>query len=160
MIAARTGEIDFQDGLRITPHVLIAQLRDGLPAERVSVCSLPIEGWSKYDLGEHISDFGVFTVEAVTSTEQRVQGVFLSHSHSFYESATTDDSERRAYHDGVIASDLLGQREFSWGHVFCRLDRESKRDWLVVIYNPFASVPLHQREEFRVLFAHEPVSRS
>jgi hypothetical protein len=158
MIAARTGEIDFEDGLRITAHVLIGQLRRRLPVEKVSVCELPIKGWRKYELGEHTSDFGVFTVEAVTSSELRVEGVFLSHSHSFYESATKDDSERRAFHDGVIASDLLGQREFPLGHVFCRLDRESNRDWLVVIYNPFASVPLHQREEFRVLFAHEPIS--
>ena len=158
MIAARTGEIDFQDGLRITAHILVEQVSDGLPAETISMRSLPIEGWRKYDFGEHGSNFGTFAVEVVAGPEQRVEGVFLSHSHSFYDTTTTDDSERRAFHDGVIASDLLGQREFSWGHVFCRVDRESNRDWLVVIYNPFASVPLHQREEFRVLFEHAPVS--
>jgi hypothetical protein len=97
MIAARTGEIDFEDGLRITAHVLIGQLRLRLPVEKVSVCELPIKGWRKYELGEHTSDFGVFTVEAVTSSELRVEGVFLSHSHSFYESATKDDSERRRF---------------------------------------------------------------
>jgi len=116
---------------------------------------LPIPGWQQHMLGEHTSSFGTFSVEVATGFEHRVEGVFLSHSHSFYTTASQDDSERRAFHDGVIASDLFGQQEFPWGHVFCRLDYQSNRDWLVIIYSPFSAIPLHQREVYRVLIAHE-----
>jgi len=147
--------VGFDDGLRIAAHTLIKPLLASLPADAVSVRPLPIEGWQQYALGEHVSSFGDFAVEVATGPEERVEGVFLSHRHSFYDPTTPEDSERRAFHEGVIASDLFGQQEFPWGHVFCRIDRATNRDWLVVIYSPFSSVPLHQREVYRILMAHE-----
>ncbi len=91
----------------------------------------------------------------MSGAERRIEGVFLSHSHSFYEVGTTDDSERHAFHEGVIATELRGQREFSWGHVFCRLDKRSNQDWLAIIYTPFSNIPLHEREFARVLLAEK-----
>jgi hypothetical protein len=85
-----------------------------------------------------------------------VEAVFVSHHHSFYEAETVEDSERRSYHESLIASDLRGQREFSWGHVFCRLDPKANRDWLVLIYSPFCGVPLQERAVYRILFEHAP----
>lgn len=60
------------------------------------------------------------------------------------------------FHEGVIATDLFGQREFPWGHVLCHLEVRRNRDWLVVIYTAFSGVPLQQRKISEVLFAHEP----
>jgi hypothetical protein len=156
MITPVTGEVSFDDGLRIAAHTLITSLLGLLPASQVSARPLPIKGWRQYNLGEHSSDFGKFAVEVVTSFERRVEGVFLSHCHEFYDATTPDDAERRVFHESVIAADLFGQREFPWGHVFCRLDPQANRDWLVVIYSPFSAVPLYEREVYRVLFAHEP----
>jgi hypothetical protein len=155
MIIPSTGEVSFIDGLRITAHAMIQPLLRTTP-EPFSSRTLPVEGWSQHLLGKHLSHFGAFEVEVATGTEHRVEGVFLSHAHPFYDVTPPEDSERRAFHDGIIASDLRGQREFSWGHVFCRLDSQHNRDWLVVIYSPYCSVPLHQREVYRVLIAHEP----
>jgi hypothetical protein len=154
MIIPHNGEIDFADGLRITAHSRIEPLLLVRPAA-VTSRTLPIEGWSQHCLGEHASGFGEFAVEVAVGAEQRVEAVFLSHAHSFYEATTPDDAERRVFHEGVIAFDLRGQREFSWGHVFCRVDRKQNRDWLVVIYSPFCSVPLQEREVYHMLFAHE-----
>jgi hypothetical protein len=154
MIAPSTGEVSFTDGLRITAHSLIQSL-PRVTLENITSHELPVKGWSQHHLGEHPSSVGPFAVEAVTGMEHRVEGVFLSHAHSFYEATTPEDSERRAFHEGIIASDLCGQREFSWGQVFCRLDKRANRDWLIVIYSPFCGVPLHQKEVYRVLLAHE-----
>lgn len=156
MILPETGEVNFASGLRITAHTPIVQLLADLPSSKVSTNSLPIDGWNQHLLGIHESDFGRFEVEVVSGSEDRVEGAFLSHIHPFYRSDTPEDSERRAFHDGVIATDLRGQKEFSWGNVFCRVDPKQNRDWLVVIYTPFSSVPLHQREIYRMLVAHEP----
>ena len=154
MIVPSTGEISFTDGLRITAHALIQPLLRTTPGP-VSSRALPVEGWNQHHFGEHPSSFGRFEVEVATGAADRVEGVFLRHLHPFYDPATPEDSERRAFHEGVIASDLRGQREFSWGHVFCRLKKEENRDALVVIYTPFCNVPLQQREVYRVLVAHE-----
>jgi hypothetical protein len=93
-------------------------------------------------------------VEASLSDERRIEAVFLS-----YESQglkpSSGDPERRGSHDAVIATDLMGQQEFSWGYVFCRLDQKANHDWLVVVYNPFTSVPLCARSLDKLLFAHE-----
>lgn len=156
MISSSTGEISFSDGLRITAHMPAHLLPKPDSPNAIAATPLPIEGWRQYFLREHPSSLGPFTVEAVSGREGRVEGVFLSHAHSFYENDTPDDAERHAFHEAVIATDLLGQREFSWGHVFCRLDDKHNRDWLVLIYTPFSNVPLKQQEIFRLLIAHEP----
>jgi hypothetical protein len=159
MIIASTGEICFE-GLCLVPHAPVKSiLVDAMRAMRnwaiVEKRRLPIEGWTQHLLGTYQSDHGDFDVEVVTGPEDRIEGVFLSHRHAFYERNTPGDAERRIFHDSIIATDLIGQREFPWGHVFCRVDNESNRDWLVVIYNPFSQVPLHAREVYRQLFAHE-----
>ncbi len=157
MIAPSTGEVGFADGLCITAHALIVPLLASLPAETVSERPLPVAGWRQHRLGEHTSSgFGAFTVQLATSDEQRVEAVFLSHNHSFYLAGTPEDSERRAFHEGVIATDLVGQREFPWGYVFCIFNRDANRSWLAVIYSPFSGVPLQEREVYRALMAHEP----
>ncbi len=123
----------------------------------VSTRKLPVPGWSQHALGLHTSDHGDFQVEVSVGMERRVEAVFLSHRHPFYEADTPEDSERRAYHEGVIVIDLHGQREFPWGHVFCRFNPLIKCDWLVVVYNPFTNIPLHARTVEMLLEAHEPV---
>jgi hypothetical protein len=156
VILPSTGEIGFEDGLRITAHAYVARLSRSLIEERISARALPVPGWEQHRLGEHLSSHGRFEVEVVCGPERRVEGVFLKHLHPFYEPDTPEDRERRVFHEGIIATELKGQREFEWGHVFCRLDARENRDWLVVIYTPFAGVPLHEREIYRVLMAHEP----
>jgi hypothetical protein len=156
VITAATGQIEFDDGIRIAAHEQIAPLLATLVTSNAKKNALPIVGWHHHLLGEHDSSFGRFAVEVVSDRENRAAAVFLSHCHSFYDPTTPDDSERRTFHESIIASDLLGQREFAWGQVFCRVEHQANRDWLVVIYTPFASIPLHEREAFRVLRAHEP----
>ncbi|HWB58024.1 MAG TPA: hypothetical protein VG733_00965 [Chthoniobacteraceae bacterium] len=158
MITAATGEVGFEKGVRILPHHHFPMLLCEVVRKehhRVSGRKLPIAGWYQHELGIHKSNHGDFQVEVVTGSENRVEGVFLSHEHAFYECRTPDDAERRVFHEHVIATELRGQREFSWGHVFCRVDIKANRDWLVIIYNPFSNVPLHAREAYRQLFARE-----
>ena len=158
MIIASTGEVCFETGLCVAPHQPFQSILADAKWKNqstVSLRKLPLEGWTQYVLGIHKSDHGDFEVELATGPELRVEGVFLSHHHSFYDPSTPEDAERRTFHEGVIAADLHGQREFSWGHIFCRVDTKANRDWLVLIYNPFSNVPLHAREVYRQLFEHE-----
>jgi hypothetical protein len=85
-----------------------------------------------------------------------VEALYFSHCHSFYEAGTPEDAERRIYHEGIIAADLGGQREFGWGNVFCRVQTIVMRDWMWVVYNPFSNVPLRARSIEMFLRAHEP----
>ncbi|HSI15763.1 MAG TPA: hypothetical protein VK961_27190 [Chthoniobacter sp.] len=118
---------------------------------------LPIPGWTQHLLGVHPSEYGLFEVEAVSDRDSHIQAVLLAHSHSFYQSDTPSDSERRTFHEGVIGSDLLGQREFSWGEAFCRLDTGNNKDWLVIVYTIGPQVPLPRAELLRHLREHEPI---
>jgi hypothetical protein len=156
MIAASTGEISFVDGLRIAAHSLIEPLRKAATSSR----ALAAKGWSQHLLGYHASEFGQFEVEVVSGPEGRIQGVLMSHAHDFYQVAAPHDSERRAFHEDVISSDLRGQKEFPWGHAFCRLDEQGSQDWLVLIYSPYCGVPLHKQQAHRVLTAHAPKPRA
>lgn len=149
MISRSTGEVVFED-LRLVPQ---AVLRPGdAPATR----ALPVQGWSHHLFGVRQSDRGGFSVEALSDQEGRIQVVLLAHAHPFYQADTPDDSERHVFHEGVIAADLAGQREFSWGQVFCRLDRKSNRDWLVVAYAQGPQVPLQTATVLRHLHEHAP----
>ena len=94
-------------------------------------------------------------MEALTAEEQRVYLVLLSHSHSFYELGTPGDAERRAFHEGVVSSDLGGQKEFTWGEVHCRLESTLNQDWLVIAYSRGVKVPLPEKEVILQLFGHE-----
>jgi len=150
MISRSTGEVCFEDGLSFSPHVMLSP--DHVRSFR-SHSFLSIPGWTQHFLGKHTSEERVFEVEAVSDPACRIQAVFLAHSHPFYQSDTPGDKERRVFHEGIIASELGGQLEFSWGEVFCRLDVKSNTDWLVIIYTPGPNVPLHPPEMLQHLYA-------
>lgn len=130
MIRRASGEIDFRDGLLLRGDQEVTAL---LPIVRST--TLPFPGWAQHDLGRHDSEHGTFQVEIVCGAERRVQVVFLQHCHAFYEQDTPNDGERRAFHEGILARDLGGQREFSWGQAFRHLDVRENKDTLVVAYS-------------------------
>jgi hypothetical protein len=153
MISPATGEVVFSDGLGFGPLELYSVLN------QVDICSMPfplVSGWTKRVMGVHPSNHGEFDVEIVCDGDDRVQTVAVSHVHSFYQSDTPEDSERRAFHVGIINFDLLGQREFSWGEVLSCLDIERNKDWLVVVYTTEIAVPLSRAELLRCLYEHQP----
>jgi hypothetical protein len=145
MISRLSGEVTFQD-LRILPQaVLPSALLKEKPVGHSG--HFPIPGWSGHQLGLHRSDIGPFQVE-VLCAEGRIQVVLLAHvrplanARPFYEQNTPGDAERRAFHEGLISSELAGQREFSWGEVLCRYDKRVNKDWLVIAYNQGPHVPV------------------
>src|SRR5665213_1420573 len=121
MIVSSTGEIGFADGFSLGPHAQITALQSYELKRR----AIPVKGWNQVEMGVHPSDQGDFEIEISSGPENRVEAVFLSHNHSFYEADTPEDNERRVFHEGVIARDLRGQHEFSWGNVFTKLDPKS-----------------------------------
>jgi hypothetical protein len=151
-----TGEIDFRDGLRILPHCSLESL--SLASEKpftIRTRKLPLKDWKRHVLGAHLSEHGTFEVEALSADGDCVHVVLLSHQHSFYEPGTHEDSERRVFHEGVISSDLAGQKEFTWGEVICRLEMPANRNWLVVAYNRQPRVPLPDKTVLLRLFGQE-----
>ena len=153
MIASATGEVNLRDGLVIVAHCRVRRL---IRASReTKVRALPVLGWVCHSFGNHVSEHGMFEVEVVAGPDVRVHAVSLAHDHPFYEPGTIDDGERRAYHEGVIAADLRGQREFPWGQVFCKLNREANKNWLMVAYTPGPQVPDPSCEVQRQLVEHE-----
>jgi len=150
MIARANGEIHFTSGLILVPLSLVtpAQLEAG-DGFRWRVAP----GWTCHELGTFQTEYGAFVVRVVTGQEGRIQMALLSHVHPFYEAGTLNDAERRVFHEGIIATDLAGQHEFSWGEVFCRLDTSANRDWLIVFYAVGPSVPNSQLASLRHLFA-------
>ena len=94
-------------------------------------------------------------MEALSAEDDCIHVVLLSHWHTFYEVGTLEDAERRAFHEGVVSSDLGGQREFAWGEVLCRLDKPRNQDWLVIAYNRNSRVPLPEKEVLLRLYARE-----
>jgi hypothetical protein len=158
MINRVTGEIDFRHGLRILPHGSIAALSsDSEPSLKVKTQKLSLKGWKRHVLGLHVSEHGTFEVEALSADDERVHVVLLSHRHPFYEPGTPEDADRRAFHEGVVSSDLGGQKEFTWGEVIFRLEISSNKDWLVVAYNRESRVPFPEKEVILHLFAHEDI---
>jgi hypothetical protein len=151
-----TGEVNFRSGLHIRPHCSVqsffAKRED---ASEIKSWTLPLKGWKRHILGFHDSDHGTFEVEVLSAEEDRVYVALLSHSHSFYERGTPGDAERRTFHEGVISSDLGGQKEFTWGEVLCRLEPTFNQDWLVIAYSRGAKVPLPGRDVILRLCAHE-----
>ncbi len=156
MISGPTGEIVLANGVIFTPHCgLLQEHLVDVRAHR----ELSIPGWTLHLLGEHESDHGLFELQAVSDPACRIQTVLLSHLHPFYgeETETDEDDERHAYHEGVIESDLGGLREFHWGEVFCRVDDDTNKDWLVVVYKSGPKVPLRPPILPRHLRAHAPL---
>ena len=149
MISRITGEISFRDGFHIAPQ---------RPIESVHAKqTLTLKGWKRHILGIHPSEHGDFEVEALSTEQDRIQVVLLAHRHPFYEASTPADADRRVFHEGVINSDLAGQREFSWGEVVCRLEATRNKDWLVIAYSRDADVPLHERKVPLRLFAFDDI---
>jgi hypothetical protein len=149
MISRITGEIRFQN-LLICPH---STLPVGLSEKSRA---LPVPGWSGHQLGVYQSELGSFDVEVLSDADGRVQLALLAHRHPFYERTTPHDAERRAFHEGVMDSELAGQREFSWGEVLCRLDKRANKDWLVIAYNQGPHVPAVFPEVLLHLHARQP----
>jgi hypothetical protein len=147
MINQVTGEISFRSGLHIVPHQVITS-----PHRTVA---LSLKGWMRHILGIRPSEHGDFEVEALSKANHRILLVMLSHEHSFYEKNTPADAERRTFHEGVISTELAGQREFSWGEVLCRFESAFHRDYLVIAYSRDANIPLADREVLLRLLAHE-----
>jgi hypothetical protein len=155
MINRLTGEIDFRSGLHILPHCPVHSLADSKNPRRIKTQRLSLQEWKRHILGSHLSEHGTFEVEALSSSDDRVQVVLLSHRHAFYEPGTPEDAERRAFHEGVVNSDLGGQKEFSWGEVICRLEMPANKDWLVVAYNGESRVPFPLKEALLRLYSHQ-----
>lgn len=156
MINRVTGEIGFGDGLRIVPHCTLDSLSAALGEPvKVQTQKLSLGDWKRHVLGPHPSEHGIFEVEALSADDDCIHVVLLSHQHPFYESGTPEDAERRAFHEGVVSSDLAGQREFTWGEVICRLEMPAKRDWLVAAYSRQPRVPLPEKTVLLRLCAHE-----
>ncbi|MGB8169621.1 MAG: hypothetical protein WCF18_19125 [Chthoniobacteraceae bacterium] len=157
MIAPDTGEVGFHDGLHVRADdqltAVLATLENSGPLPSIP---LPIPGWHQHRLGLHASERGTFEVELVSGPAARVHLVFLAHSHPFYRADTPEDSERRAYHDGVIATDLRGQREFAWGEVFQRLETDGRKSWLIISYAQGPQVPGSLFHKLLQLREHEP----
>jgi hypothetical protein len=147
MINRVTGEVSFQSGLHIVPHHVVQRAHKTQP--------LSLKGWMWHIFGSHPSEHGTFEVEAISPGSSGIQIVMVAHEHSFYQLGTPADSERRAFHEGIIATDLGGQREFAWGEVFCRLHVAYNKDWIVVAYNRGADVPIPERDVLLRLLAHE-----
>ncbi|HEV7404273.1 MAG TPA: hypothetical protein VGO11_15130 [Chthoniobacteraceae bacterium] len=154
MISGATGEIVLANGVIFTPHCgLVQEHLVDVRAHR----ELSVPGWTLHLLGEHESDHGLFEVQAVSDPACRICTVLLSHLHPFYGEEADDEAERRAFHEGVLETDLGGLREFFWGEVFCRTDTESNQDWLVVVYRPGPTVPLRPPIPPRYLRTHAPL---
>ena len=153
MISHITGEVRFQN-LVIAPHTILPT------ALAQKSRALPVPGWSGHRLGVHKSELGAFDVEVLTDAEGRVQLALLAHSHPFYERNTPNDAERRAFHEGLVSSELAGQQEFSWGEVLCRLDQHANKDWLVVAYNQGPHVPALFPKVLLHLHAPEPYPKA
>jgi hypothetical protein len=154
MIAPGTGEVYFHDGLTIVAHCPVMPLLHGPHPQRVR--KLPASARKWHSLGVHPSDHGLFEVEVVSGWEDRVQAVFLAHVDPKYQTPKSSELERGDYHEAVIAADLKGQREFPWGEVGCKLNEESKKEWLVVAYAQGPHVPRSSFQSTRHLVEHEP----
>ena len=150
MISRITGQVSFDDDLQIEAHMKLS-------ASHIrNAHEFMVPGWRGCHLGIHRSDRGEFETTAIVDSECRVQLVLLSHFHSFYRSDTPADAERRTFHEGVIRADLGGQREFSWGRMYCRFDPATNKDLLIVAYAPGPHVPMSAHPLPSFLEEHEP----
>jgi hypothetical protein len=155
MINRVTGEVGFLDGLHIVPHCPIQSLfADAEDRWKIGTQQLSLQGWQRHVLGFHASEHGTFETEVLSTDGGRVVVVLLAHRQPFHKPAG-EDEERRAYHEGVIISDLAGQKEFTWGEVLCRLERAAHKDWLVIAYCREAKVPAEDNATILHLMSHE-----
>lgn len=139
MISRLDGEVSFSDGLVIRPQM---PLRD-LPATSRDLAGGSLMGWVMFTLGIHPSKHGDFAVEVACATvdERPIFLVVLVSVDPFFQTAVEGDRERWVFHEGVLARELSGQREFSWGEAFCKYNREDRRNCLNVVYTAGPKVP-------------------
>lgn len=136
MIDQRTGAINLTNShVEIEPGGLAPEIESGIEYRL-----LKRTPWSRAILGI-LSDAseGDFETELVLDPDDRIRLVLFSHEHSFYRNVS-EDSERRAYHDGLINRQLGGKTQFSWGHIVNHLDSTENRDWLIVVYAPASGI--------------------
>jgi hypothetical protein len=96
----------------------------------------------RFRAGRHPSKHGEFAVElACTTAELAVFPVILWSVEPFFEVGSEEDHERAAFHEAVLAKDLCGQREFSWGEVFSEYHPRDARNCLNVVCTPGPKVP-------------------
>lgn len=139
MISRHDGEVSFSDGLVIRPHMPLWHL----PSASRDLAGGSLMGWGMFTLGTHPSQYGDFAVEVACATvDQRpVFLVVLVSMNPFFRMPVEKDRERRVFHEGVLARELSGQREFSWGEAFCKYNQEDRRDCLNVVYTAGPKVP-------------------
>ena len=137
MINRVTGEITFNDGLCLSPQKVLSDSFLS-PFGARSYTLIPSESF--HQLYEHQADHGRFTVDVFTDEARRIQSVSLTHQLPSYNRDSGEDAERQAFHEGIVAIDLGGQHEFSWGHIVCR--RVGKTSSLFIYYTPGPHVPL------------------
>lgn len=138
MIAPLNGEVCFSDGLVIRARSPIWEL----PLQP-KLLSKPHLGWVYFAAGRHRSDHGEFEVELACS-EGHALAVFLIvlwSVDSFFGMPVPDDRERAVFHESLLARDLHGQREFSWGEAFCKFNRAESRNCLNIVYTAGPKVP-------------------
>lgn len=139
MISRLDGEVSFADGLVIRPHMPSRSL----PAGTLELAGGSSWGWVMFALGEHPSIYGAFRVEVACATadEHPVFLVVLSSVEPFFDTPVEGDRERWIFHEGVLAGELSGQREFAWGEVFCKYSDQDRRNCLNVVYTAGPKVP-------------------
>ena len=150
MIAALDGEVSFADGLVIRAHDSVRTL----PLKPEVLGSSPL-GWVYFSAGRHPSEHGEFAVELACSEadELAIFLVVLWSVNPFFQTASEEDRERAVFHESVLARDLRGQREFSWGEAFGKYNRQDARNCLNVVYTAGPKVPRMTREGLRALAA-------
>jgi hypothetical protein len=138
MISQLDGEVSFSDGLVVRPHMPSSDL---LTSSSTLIGASEL-GWMAFRLGEHPSEYGNFLVEVACATEEDpVFLVVLVSTDPFFATPVEGDRERWIFHEGVLARELCGQREFAWGEAFCKYDRQDRRNCLNVVYVAGPKVP-------------------
>lgn len=152
MISRLDGEVSFSDGLVIRPQM---PLRD-LPATSRDLAGGSLMGWVMFALGTHPSKHGDFQVEVACATmdDRPVFLVVMVSMNPFFHTPVEGDRERWIFHEGVLARELRGQREFAWGEAFCKYNRQDRRNCLNVVYTAGPKVPGPPHETLRSLVEH------
>lgn len=157
MINPVTGELNF-DQLVLKPHQLKQEIDfdwQRLRSDIVAKANNPTHGFTTLFFATVSKDYGEFDTQLTFDPDNHFVLATLCHQHEFYVSGTLEDSERRAFHDSIVAKDLNGQTDFGWGqirHFFCD---QLEIDYLAIIYSPGTNVPTPDGLTPKVLAAAE-----
>jgi hypothetical protein len=157
MIAPHNGEVCFSDGIVIRAHTPIWKLP--LQPEVLGQSDF---GWVYFTAGRHESEHGTFELELACSHLDALEIflVVLWSVEPFFEETSAQDRERAIFHEGILARDLRGQREFSWGEAFCKYNRKSYRSCLNVVYTAGPKVPAAPPAGLQVRWEHSSSENS